>query len=113
MRGGRSLGLASWPLGYAGSKDTIALLWPRQDWTKGLGSSAFLQARRRARVWPPTYPGPWGTSIHVMDCLAGLTFLSVVVRLAYVEEMLSLWRFIKQLVRWLFLQEADLVYLLY
>ncbi|XP_017705383.1 PREDICTED: PR domain zinc finger protein 12 [Rhinopithecus bieti] len=79
---GRSLGLASWPLGYAGSKDTIALLWPQQDWTKGLGSSAFLQARRRARVWPPTYPGPWGTSIHVMDCLAGLTFLSVVVRLA-------------------------------
>ncbi|XP_011786825.1 PREDICTED: PR domain zinc finger protein 12 [Colobus angolensis palliatus] len=79
---GRSLGLASWPLGYAGSKDTIALLWPRQDWAKGLGSSAFLQARRRARVWPPTYPGPWGTNIHVMDCLAGLTFLSVVVRLA-------------------------------
>ncbi|XP_011826588.1 PREDICTED: PR domain zinc finger protein 12 [Mandrillus leucophaeus] len=79
---GRSLGLASWPPGYAGSKDTIALLWPRQDWTKGLGSSAFLQARRRARVWPPTYLGPWGTSIHVTDCLAGLTFLSVVVRLA-------------------------------
>lgn len=68
--------------GYASSKDTIALLWPRQDWTEGLGSSAFLQARQRARVWQPTYPGPRGTSIHVIDCLAGLAFLSVVVRLA-------------------------------